>query len=87
MTRQVSGTYSKPFADTFNTAFAPETHEALWKMLPIGKKGDSALRTSIFTATRGIEKGKTAVFAVRSGLEKKTAADNFFLPELRKAGV
>jgi len=43
MAWQVSGPYSKPFADTFDTAFGPEKTDAedvLWKMLPISKIGN-----------------------------------------------
>lgn len=43
MAWQVSGPYSKPFADTFDTAFGPEQTDAedvLWKILPISKIGD-----------------------------------------------
>ncbi len=42
MAWQVSGPYSKPFANTFDTAFGPENAEAeyvLWKTLPISQTG------------------------------------------------
>ncbi|MBL7184767.1 MAG: HEAT repeat domain-containing protein [Phycisphaerae bacterium] len=43
MAWQVSGPYSKPFADTFDTAFGPEEADAddvSWKTLPISKTGN-----------------------------------------------
>jgi HEAT repeat protein len=42
MAWQVSGPYSKPFANTFETAFGPEKTDAedvLWKILPISRIG------------------------------------------------
>ncbi len=42
MAWQVSGPYSKPFANTFDTAFGPEktdSEDVLWKILPISRIG------------------------------------------------
>ncbi len=59
MAWQVSGPYSKPFADPFETAFEPETADAEtaeWKMLPISRTADQPWMFDLDAAIGGQNK-------------------------------
>ncbi|MBW8042090.1 MAG: hypothetical protein FVQ85_19105 [Planctomycetes bacterium] len=59
MAWQVSGPYSKPFANTFDTAFGPEQTDAedvVWKILPISKIGDRPWMFDLQKTLRGQRK-------------------------------
>ena len=59
MAWQVSGPYSKPFADPFETAFEPETADAEaaeWKILPISRTADRPWMFDLDAAVGGQNK-------------------------------
>ncbi|MHC4229789.1 MAG: HEAT repeat domain-containing protein [Planctomycetota bacterium] len=59
MAWQVSGPYSKPFANTFETAFGPEndgTEHVLWKTLPISQRSAQPWMFNLAAALGGRNK-------------------------------
>jgi HEAT repeat protein len=59
MAWQVSGPYSKPFANTFETAFGPEndgTEHVLWKTLPISQRSNRPWMFNLAAALGGRNK-------------------------------
>lgn len=78
MAWQVSGPYSKPFADTFDTPFAPETPDtevALWKPLPISKTGNRPWMFDLQAAIGGQNKAGYARTYVHSDKEQPARID------------
>jgi len=78
MAWQTSGPYSKPFADTFDTPFAPETPDtevALWKPLPISKTGRRPWMFDLQAALQGQRKAGYARTYVHSDNEQPARVD------------
>ncbi|MHC4627727.1 MAG: HEAT repeat domain-containing protein, partial [Planctomycetota bacterium] len=78
MAWQVSGPYSKPFADTFDTAFGPEeagAEDVSWKTLPIRRTGNRPWMFDLRAALGGQRKAGYARTWVHCDAQQATRLD------------